>query len=152
MLKSIKNIFILLIVSLFFLSCQDPKGIYYPIRKHKGFGNLKIVFIRTEGTTPRETSMGDFYIDDKNQIEKLQDNWGFSTTDIRMSCGFGYIVYIMTKDSILEQLSIKSDCGYMISNSVWYGFDEKYYDHIDLSKVHKLTREECDVYFNKRGK
>lgn len=137
---------LLQIFALFILAgCQSSQADYRPFDRLNLNEDPAVYFILSEGDWDDfEETNKNFVLTDKLALQKIKDNWGLSRTDKRMSCGFGYLVFITSKGKLLEEISINEPCGYAVTTGGWYDFDGDYYETIDVSKIKPLTDSQAD--------
>ena len=80
------------------IGCQPSHVDYRPFDKLNLDEEPAVYFILSEGDWDDfEETNKNFLLTDKVALQKIKDNWGLTKTDNRMSCGFGYIVFITNK-------------------------------------------------------
>lgn len=127
------------------ISCQPQNVDYRPFDKLDLDEKPAVYFILSEGDWGDfEETNNNFVLTDKVALQKIMDNWRLTKTDNRMSCGFGYLVFITSNNKLIEEIHINEPCGYAVTTGGWYNFDDDYYDFIDLSKIQKLTASQAD--------
>jgi len=125
--------------------CTSRQVDYSPFDKLDLEKKCAVYFIRSEGDIGDfENANQDFVLTDKTALHKLKKHWRLTKTDKRMSCGFGYLVFITQDNTLVEEIKINEPCGYATTTGGWYDFDETYYDFIDISKIKAVTRAELD--------
>ena len=93
-------------------------------------GDYKLIVIGTEGAWIEDYC--DFYIDDVETLERMQDQWVFKYKTTPMSCGYGYNIRLVNEDKTVEEKSVNVDCEYMTG---WIFFPKNYLtDHIQSFK------------------
>ena len=97
-------------------------------------------FIHEGGVTDFKSLHKDFYIDSKDELNRIKNTWIFDSTDKRMPCSWEYELCLAYADSLELLLKINSECKYLISNG-WYHFNPDLWDSISTDKIRHLERD-----------
>ncbi|MEP1069416.1 MAG: hypothetical protein ABJG99_11760 [Crocinitomicaceae bacterium] len=138
-----------IIASLILTSCSkklDQEVIYFDDINFNS-GNYKLYFIGTEGTYI--DNYKDFKIENIYALNKIKKTWIFTERSEVMSCGYGYILYLVDGQQVLKTTGINIECEYF---SDWIKFPKKhltdfkeYYVQIDDSELSEFHNKYTNI-------
>lgn len=123
---------LLLLILLTLFGCKEklPEEYRFFGNHNISSGDYKLKVIGTQGTWIE--NYRDFYIDDLETLERMQEQWVFNYKTTPMSCGYGYNIGLYHNDTLVESKSVNIECEYM---SGWIYFPSNYLtDHIQSFK------------------
>lgn len=131
-----------LFIGLILISCSSQPKDYKPFADYDfNSGDYKLYgFISEGGGGDFFNKHKDFYIDNVDILNEIKSTWTFDSTEKRMACGFEYILCLVKTDSLVIDLSINSECNYMISDT-WYDFNPNLWTIIPDKQIKHLDRE-----------
>jgi hypothetical protein len=116
-----------------------------------------ILGVRSE-SDPNNLSdtLGDFYTNDINILNKFKETWVFNTPSPMHACGYHYIVHICKDGKSLEAFPINLNCNEIVTDRGSYFFDSQKIEIFkgDLKKPYIKRKyfknlDEGRRYFNK---
>jgi len=112
---------------LFFLfSCDEPLDQKYEIFDDYNFnsGEYKLYCFGVEGKWV--DGIRNFVIQDVEILNKIKSDWIFSYKTDKMACGFGYLIALVHKDSVVKRMDVNIEAEYMTCDKGWIRFPESY--------------------------
>lgn len=102
--------------------------------------DYKLVFINQRKNNPYLLSNAaeNFTISDKQKLLKLQNTWIGEESDEILNCGYDYEIYIVDKDSIIDQLSVNIGCGTVVASKMLKSINFKDNPFKNLTKDKKI--------------
>ena len=91
----------------------------------------------------------DFYIDDIETLLKMQKQWVFKYQSEILACGWGYRIFLVDDNNVLNQIALNIDCEYLDG---WIYFPKNFLtDHVaSFKRMSPEQRGEFEKKYNIR--